>query len=141
MAKAHGGLTIPASGGGTGSSNYPSLRYAGVSENEFLMMSLVDAMGLHVPEVRLVALDEIEGLPEGIDRFQEGAFGIRRFDRKDDGIRVHIENFAQVFDVYPEDKYRKAVTVRSPGFSGLRWGRSRSANSSRASSQHPYRQC
>lgn len=32
---------------------------------------------------------------------------IRRFDRKDDGTRVHIEDFAQVFDAYPEDKYRK----------------------------------
>lgn len=108
VAKAHGGLTIPASGGGGDwIIKLPSLRYAGVSENEFSMMSLAGAMGLDIPEVRLVALDEIEGLPEGIGRIEEGAFAIRRFDRRDDGTRVHIEDFAQVFDVYPEDKYRK----------------------------------
>jgi serine/threonine-protein kinase HipA len=33
---------------------------------------------------------------------------VRRFDRRDDGTAVHIEDFAQVFGVYPEDKYKTA---------------------------------
>jgi serine/threonine-protein kinase HipA len=36
------------------------------------------------------------------------AFAIERFDRLSDGNLIHIEDFAQVFDVYPEDKYGKA---------------------------------
>ncbi|WP_298745375.1 HipA domain-containing protein [uncultured Brevundimonas sp.] len=108
--KAHGGLTIPASGaGGDWIVKLPSTRFAGVSENEFSMMKLADAMGMDVPEVRLMPLDEIEGLPEGIGRIEEGAFAIRRFDRTEDGGLVHIEDFAQVFGVYPEDKYGKGA--------------------------------
>ena len=33
---------------------------------------------------------------------------VERFDRLSDGSRVHIEDFAQVFGVYPEDKYKRA---------------------------------
>jgi serine/threonine-protein kinase HipA len=33
---------------------------------------------------------------------------VRRFDRRDDGGRIHIEDFAQVFNLYPDDKDRKA---------------------------------
>lgn len=36
------------------------------------------------------------------------AFVIERFDRTDDGRKIHIEDFAQVFGVYPEAKYEKA---------------------------------
>ena len=110
MEKAHSGLTIPASGaGGDWIVKLPSTRFAGVSENEFSMMKLAGAMGMDVPEVRLMPLDEIEGLPEGIGRIDEGAFAIRRFDRTQDGGLIHIEDFAQVFGVYPEEKYGKGA--------------------------------
>ena len=106
--KARGGLTIPASGaGGDWIIKLPSTRFAGVSENEFSMMKLASGMGMDVPEVRLMPLDEIEGLPDGIGKIEEGAFAIRRFDRTGDGGLVHIEDFAQVFGIYPEDKYGK----------------------------------
>lgn len=36
------------------------------------------------------------------------AFGVRRFDRAANGETVHMEDFAQVFRVYPETKYDKA---------------------------------
>jgi len=39
---------------------------------------------------------------------QGQAFAIKRFDRLEDGSPVQIEDFAQVFDVYPNDKYKKA---------------------------------
>jgi len=64
-------------------------------------------MGMDIPDVELVPLDQIEGLPEGIGKIDEDAFAIRRFDRREDGGRVHIEDFAQVFGVYPDDKYNK----------------------------------
>jgi serine/threonine-protein kinase HipA len=54
-----------------------------------------------------VPLDRIEGLPEDIGKIEEDAFAIRRFDRTEDGGRIHIEDFAQVFGVYPDEKYEK----------------------------------
>lgn len=108
LEKASGGLTIPASGkGGDWIVKLPSVRFRGVAANEFSMMSLARAMGMDIPDVELLPLDQIEGLPEGIGTIDEEAFAIRRFDRRDDGRRVHIEDFAQVFGVYPDDKYNK----------------------------------
>ena len=108
--KANGGLTIPASGkGGDWIVKLPSTRFRGVAANEFSMMSLARAMGMDIPDVELVPLDRIEGLPEGIGKIEEDAFAVRRFDRREDGGRVHIKDFAQVFGVYPDDKYNKGV--------------------------------
>lgn len=108
IGKASGGLTIPAGGeGGDWIVKLPSLRFPGVAANEFSMMSLAAANGLEVPDVRLVPLDRLEGLPEEVGQFTEDAFAIRRFDRTPQG-RVHIEDFAQVFGVYPDDKYDNA---------------------------------
>ena len=108
VGKASGGLTIPASGkGGDWIVKLPSTRFRGVAANEFSMMSLARAMGMDIPDVELVPLDRIEGLPEGIGKIDEDAFAVRRFDRREDGGRVHIEDFAQVFGVYPDDKYNK----------------------------------
>lgn len=106
--KAQGGLTIPASGrGGDWIIKLPSVRFRGVAANEYSMMRLAKAMGMEIPDVDLVPLDQIEGLPEGIGKFEEDAFAIRRFDRREDGGRIHIEDFAQVFGVYPGEKYDK----------------------------------
>lgn len=106
--KAQGGLTIPASGrGGDWIIKLPSIRFRGVAANEFSMMRLASAMGMDIPDVELVPLDRIEGLPEGIGKIEEEAFAIRRFDRREDGGRIHIEDFAQVFGVYPGEKYDK----------------------------------
>ena len=106
--KASGGLTIPASGkGGDWIVKLPSARFRGVAANEFSMMSLARAMGMDIPDVELMPLDQIEGLPEGIGKIEEDAFAIRRFDRREDGGRIHIEDFAQVFGVYPAEKYDK----------------------------------
>ena len=104
-----GGLTIPARGvGGSWIVKLPSLRFSGVPENEFSMMALARLTGIDVPEVRLVNVDEIGNLPEDITSLSGRALAVKRFDRSDDGGAVHIEDFAQVFGVYPEDKYKRA---------------------------------
>ncbi|GEM_PF-5179559 len=106
--KARGRLTIPASGrGGDWIIKLPSTRFRGVAANEFSMMRLARAMGMDIPDVELAPLDQIEGLPEGIGRIEEEALAVRRFDRREDGGRIHIEDFAQVFGVYPGEKYDK----------------------------------
>ena len=103
-----GGLTIPVEGvGGSWIVKLPSERFAGVPENEFAMMSLAARLGMDVPEIRLIELDAIEGLPDGLGRLKGRALAVRRFDRGLDGP-VHVEDFAQVFGIWPDDKYRKA---------------------------------
>lgn len=107
---ASGGLTIPVKGvGGSQIVKLPSARFAGVPENEFSMMTLARLVGIDVPDVRLVDIKDIARLPRDIGRLEaKRAFVVRRFDRLADGKPVHIEDFAQVFGVYPDDKYAKA---------------------------------
>ena len=107
---ATGGLTIPAYGlGGSWIVKLPSERFEAVPENEYAMMSLAAYAGFLVPEIDLVTLSQIQGLPKGL-RKDGYAFIIRRFDRDDsDGQkRIHIEDFAQVFGLTPDEKYKKA---------------------------------
>ena len=104
----NGGLTIPLGGEGGGwIVKLPSTRLPEVPENEYAMMWLAGQIGIEIPEIELVRLDVIEGLPDGIARYGDTAFAIRRFDRSADDP-VHIEDFAQVYRLYPEAKYDKA---------------------------------
>lgn len=107
--EAAGGLTIPAQGvGGAWIVKLPSLQFQGVPENEYAMMSLAKAIGMDVPDVQLIALEKIEGLPEGLGTAKGPALAVKRFDRTSDDGPVHMEDFAQVFGVFPEAKYKKA---------------------------------
>lgn len=109
VAKAKGGLTIPARGvGGDWIVKLPSTAHAGVSENEFSMMTLAREVGIEVPEIALHTLDQIGALPEGMGRLTGAAYAIKRFDRPREGEKFHMEDFAQVFAVDPDEKYRKA---------------------------------
>lgn len=106
---ARGGLTVPASGaGGDVIVKLPSPEFAGIPENEYSMMHLASRLGMDVPRIDLVDIDRVAGLPERARRLPGKAFVIERFDRRPDGTRLHIEDFAQVFGVYPDDKYKKA---------------------------------
>lgn len=108
--EASGGLTIPAMGvGGSWIVKLPSQRFEGVPENEYTMMTLARFVGIDVPALKLVDLREINNMPSGIDDLKGQALVIERFDRLSaGGGPVHIEDFAQIFGVYPEDKYKKA---------------------------------
>ena len=118
-----GGLTLPARGvGGSWIVKLPSLHFAGVPENEFSMMTLARLIGIDVPEVGLISVDDIGNLPEDIGRLSGQALAVKRFDRSDDGSAVHIEDFAQVFGVYPEDKYKKASARNIAGVIGAECG-------------------
>lgn len=104
----NGGLTIPATGkGGSWIVKLPSPRFQAVPENEYAMMELARMLGMDVPETQLLPIEQITHIPEGIGKFGDSAFVIKRFDRAGDQT-VHIEDFAQVFGVYPQDKYKKA---------------------------------
>ena len=103
------GLTLPVDGvGGNWIVKLPSPRFDAVPENEYAMMTLAAAIGIDVPEVRLVATAEIGNLPHDLPEAFGRSLAVRRFDRPMPGMRVHIEDFAQVFGVYPENKYKRA---------------------------------
>jgi len=107
-----GGLTIPAQGiGGSWIVKLPSREYEGVPENEFSMMTLARLIGMDVPAIELVDVSSIDNLPEGITVLEGQALAIERFDRREDGTAVHIEDFAQIFGLYPKEKYSKASSM------------------------------
>lgn len=102
------GMTLPTGGrGGDWIVKLPDNRYDGVPENEFSMMTWARAAGITVPEVTLVKVADVEGLPEGIPLREDVAYAIRRFDRPEPGRRVHMEDMAQVLGLYSDEKYKK----------------------------------
>jgi len=103
------GLTIPVSGrGGDWIVKLPDSRYPGVPENEYATMRWAEACGIPIPELELVDVADITGLPDAVGTFHERrALAVRRFDRRADGSRVHMEDFAQILGLYPEEKYKK----------------------------------
>ena len=117
-----GGLVIPAEGvGGSWIVKLPSQQYAGVPENEFSMMTIAKSMGMDIPDLQILELDAIDGLPDGIGELKGQAMAIKRFDRSDKGP-VHIEDCAQVFGVYPDGKYDHATYRRIAAVLGIETG-------------------
>jgi serine/threonine-protein kinase HipA len=103
-----GGLTIPVSGmGGTWIVKLPAANFHHVPENEYAMMTLAKQVGIDVPEMGLISLKEIEGLPDLGPLHGHQALGVKRFDRGPNHTRIHMEDFAQVYGLYPEQKYDK----------------------------------
>lgn len=103
-------LTVPVAGvHGDWLVKFPDYRHANVPVNEYAMMSLASAVGIDTPDVRLVHRDELDGIPTRMwPNSEEWAYAVRRFDRLSDQARssVHIEDFAQIRDKYPQDKYQ-----------------------------------
>ncbi|MCE0732053.1 HipA domain-containing protein [Halomonas sp. G15] len=73
-------------------------------ENEYSAMRLAEAAGVTIPEIRLIPLEELDGLPRLNLPDEPMAYAIKRFDRAG-SERVHAEDFAQVLFRYPHEKY------------------------------------
>jgi serine/threonine-protein kinase HipA len=105
--EASGGLTIPAGGlGGSWIVKLPSARFRAVPENEFAMLELARRVGIIVAENRLVDVASIKGLPKQAHTLESKALAVKRFDRGRAGGAVHMEDFAQVFGEFPDNKYK-----------------------------------
>ena len=104
---ATGGLTIPVGGvNGRWIVKLPSVRFPSVPENEYSMMQFAKKIGIDIPEVKLVETDSIGGLPPDLPEDFGKSLIVRRFDRDEFGNRIHIEDFAQVYELFPEQKYQ-----------------------------------
>ncbi|MEU3709129.1 type II toxin-antitoxin system HipA family toxin [Streptomyces catenulae] len=116
-------LTVP-SGGELGDwlVKFPDYRHPQVPRNEHAMMSLAACVGINVPEVRLVHRDELRDVPDRMwPNEEEWAYAVRRFDRASSpgSPRTHIEDFAQIKDVYSAEKYNSSFeTVASYAYRG-----------------------
>jgi serine/threonine-protein kinase HipA len=60
--------------------------------------------GITVPEIDLVTVAAVEGLPVQLDP-ERRVFLSRRFDRPEPGVRIHQEDFAQVANVRVAARY------------------------------------
>jgi serine/threonine-protein kinase HipA len=84
----------------------PSTRHKFVPLNEYTAMTLAGAVGVEIPDIRLVPMENLDNLPPINLPDETLAYAIRRFDRSSNNERIHTEDFAQVFFKYPHDKYQ-----------------------------------
>ena len=114
-------LTLPAHGeGGDWIVKLPDAVHPGVPSNEAAMMSWAARCGMDVPEHRLFRKDDLPSLPDvAWPGGEDLAYAVRRFDRGPDRQSIHIEDFAQVRDFYPDAKYDgDFVTVAALAYRG-----------------------
>lgn len=104
-----GGLTIPVDGiGGSWIVKLPSNSHRHVPEAEFSMLKLAERAGITVPDFKLIPTASVSGLPSDIDEKFGDSLAVKRFDRGESDARIHMEDFAQIFGIYPKEKYENA---------------------------------
>ncbi len=103
-------LTLPARGEfGDWIVKLPYMERLRVPERELATMNWARASGIAVPPCKLVPVATLSGLPTQVPTSlaDKHAFAIERFDRTTEGGRVHQEDFAQVFNLDPRQKYQQ----------------------------------
>ena len=82
----------------------PSTKHKDVPVNEYTAMKLAELVGVEIPEIKLIELNKLDNLPQINLPDEKLAFAIKRFDRDDD-VRIHTEDFAQILVKYAHEKY------------------------------------
>jgi len=97
-AERKGRATVPARGrSGRWIVKLPDRRHPRLPELEHAMMRWAAATGFEVPETDVISAGDLEDLPPRLEWSEENAYVCRRFDRTEEGLPIHIEDFAQVF--------------------------------------------
>jgi len=100
-------LTLPArSAGGQWIVKFPGTEYAELPAVEQATMTWAQHAGFDVPRHFVVEVERLIGIPAGWS--EEGAthaFAVKRFDREDDGSKLHQEDLCQALDLPPMNKY------------------------------------
>lgn len=115
-------ITLPLIGqGGRWIAKFPTTTFRHLPENELTMLRWARAAGLNVPDHRIIDAASIQNLPTEFST--EGrALLIERFDRSATLGRIHQEDFAQIFEIEPEDKdalFLPHVTVTYAGIGSV----------------------
>lgn len=82
--------------------------FAALPNIEAAAMELARVSGIDVPEVRLIPPASVSDILKFTGSRDGPFYAIRRFDRGNQGIRIHTEDFAQVFNLRTNDKYGHA---------------------------------
>ncbi|MET3493733.1 serine/threonine-protein kinase HipA [Variovorax boronicumulans] len=89
----------------------PSTRHPDLVDNEFTGYRLCGALGLDCAEASVIGRADAD-LPEQVPF--EQILAVRRFDRTPEGGRIHMEEFAQVLQYEPRQKYGRGLAVDWP---------------------------
>jgi serine/threonine-protein kinase HipA len=95
-------LTVPATGqAGNVILKFPDERpsFSGVPESELACLRLAGDAGIDAADAQLVSPHDVTGLEDWARRSVGMALAVRRFDRRDDDVRIHMEELAQVMDI------------------------------------------
>ncbi|WP_437978929.1 type II toxin-antitoxin system HipA family toxin [Sorangium sp. So ce295] len=93
------GLVVPVRGEtGQWLAKFHDPMYRDLPRVEHATMRWAELSGVQVPQRKLAHVAEFDGLPEGVPIGDGSVYLIERFDRKKDGSRIHMEDFAQVLD-------------------------------------------
>jgi serine/threonine-protein kinase HipA len=84
----------------------PTTRHPDLVANEFMGYKLAAALDLHCARATVITREEAE-LPEQAPF--EHILAVDRFDRGPGGARIHMEEFAQVLQYPPRQKYGKGL--------------------------------
>jgi serine/threonine-protein kinase HipA len=83
----------------------PTQGFPGLVENEYTAMKLAGLAGVNVSTVRLVESATIDGVPKAFLKAGKFSLAVSRFDRASGGVRIHTEDFAQLFGAVADQKY------------------------------------
>jgi serine/threonine-protein kinase HipA len=84
----------------------PSTAHPDLVQNEHIGYLLCRALGLNCAEASIISKADAE-LPEQVPF--DDILAVKRFDRTATGGRVHMEEFAQVLQYAPKNKYGKGI--------------------------------
>ncbi|WP_205324297.1 type II toxin-antitoxin system HipA family toxin [Glycomyces sp. YM15] len=104
------GLTISARGeAGNWIVKLPDGRagFDGVPEAELGAMELARRVGIEVPETMMIKASNIPGLPKVVSDIPGDSFAVKRYDRLENGGRVHAEELAQILDIPTGNEFHK----------------------------------
>jgi len=100
-------LTLPArSAGGQWIVKLPGTEYAELPAVEKATMTWARHAGFDVPQHFIVEVERLIGIPAGwIEEDATHAFAVKRFDREDDGSKLHQEDLCQALNLPPINKW------------------------------------
>jgi len=106
MSMASDRLVLGASGdGGQWIVKLPGLNYLQLPDVERATMTWAKNAGFDVPTHFTVNTDDLVGVPASWREDVPLAFAVQRFDRRDDGSKIHQEDLCQGLELLPVHKY------------------------------------
>jgi serine/threonine-protein kinase HipA len=100
-------LVLPARGsGGQWIVKLPGIEFTDLPAVEHATMIWAQRSAFDVPRHFVVEVERLIGIPSGwIDEGATHAFAVERFDRREDGSKLHQEDLCQALDLSPLNKY------------------------------------